>query len=338
VWYEAPMQPRHLQPNRFSIAPMMECTDRHCRAFHRILTRGALLYTEMVTAAAVVHGDVERLIGFDRTEQPVALQLGGSTSRELVEAARIGADLGYSEINLNCGCPSNRVHAGRFGACLMAEPGRVAECVAAMQSAISVPVTVKCRIGIDDQDSEEALSAFVAAIAAAGCRTVIVHARKAWLKGLSPKQNREVPPLDYGRVYRLKQARPDLSIILNGGVQSLEEAVGHLRHVDGVMLGRAAYERPWLLADVDRLIFGRANPVASREAAILRYLPYVEERIGRGVPLQTITRHLLGIFHGEPGGRQFRRVLSQSAHRPIAEPTLILRALESCTRISREAA
>jgi tRNA-dihydrouridine synthase A len=331
------MQPRHLQPHRFSVAPMMECTDRHCRAFHRILTREALLYTEMVTAAAVLHGNVERLIGFDPAERPVALQLGGSEPRALAAAARIGADLGYGEINLNCGCPSNRVHAGRFGACLMAEPGRVAECVEAMQSAVPVPVTVKCRIGIDDQDSEEALSAFVAAIAAAGCRTVIVHARKAWLKGLSPKQNREVPPLDHHRVHRLKQAWPDLGIILNGGVQSLDEAVGHLHHVDGVMLGRAAYERPWLLADVDRLIFGRANPVASREAALLRYLPYVEERLASGVPLQTMTRHLLGIFHGEPGGRQFRRVLSQSAHRPSADATLILRAIESCTRLGMAA-
>jgi tRNA-dihydrouridine synthase A len=327
------MQPRHLQLHRFSVAPMMECTDRHCRVFHRILTREALLYTEMVTAAAVLHGNVERLIGFDPAEQPVALQLGGSEPRELAAAARIGADLGYGEINLNCGCPSNRVHAGRFGACLMAEPGRVAECVEAMQSAVPVPVTVKCRIGIDDQDGEEALSAFVAAIAAAGCRTVIVHARKAWLKGLSPKQNREVPPLDHQRVHRLKQAWPDLGIILNGGVQSLDEALGHLRHVDGVMLGRAAYERPWLLADVDRLIFGRANPVASREAALLRYLPYVEERLASGVPLQTMTRHLLGIFHSEPGGRQFRRVLSQSAHRPNADAALILRAIESCTRL-----
>jgi tRNA-dihydrouridine synthase A len=327
------MQPLELPPHRFSVAPMMECTDRHCRAFHRILTREALLYTEMVTAAAVVHGNVGRLIGFDPAEQPVALQLGGSAPHELAEAARIGVDLGYSEINLNCGCPSNRVHAGRFGACLMAEPRRVAECVEAMQSAVSVPVTVKCRIGIDDQDSEESLSAFVAAIAAAGCRTVIVHARKAWLKGLSPKQNRDVPPLDYRRVYRLKQARPDLRIILNGGVQSLDEAVGHLRHVDGVMIGRAAYERPWLLADVDRLIFGRVNPVASREVALLSYLPYVEERLALGVPLQTMTRHLLGIFHGEPGGRQFRRVLSESAHRPSADAALILRAIESCIRI-----
>ena len=316
---------------------MMECTDRHCRAFHRILTREALLYTEMVTAAAVIHGDVERLIGFDPPEQPVALQLGGSEPRELAEAARIGAALGYREINLNCGCPSNRVHAGRFGACLMAEPRRVAACVEAMRSAVSVPVTVKCRIGIDEQDSEEALSAFVAAIAGAGCTTVVVHARKAWLKGLSPKQNREVPPLDHGRVYRLKQARPDLKIILNGGVQSLDEAVGHLRHVDGVMLGRAAYERPWLLADVDRVIFGRTNRLASREAALLRYLPYVEERLARGVPLQAMTRHLLGLFHGEPGGRQFRRVLSESVHREGADTALILRALESCTRI-REAA
>jgi tRNA-dihydrouridine synthase A len=332
------MQPLALPPHRFSVAPMMECTDRHCRAFHRILTREALLYTEMVAAAAVVHGDVERLIGFDPAEQPVALQLGGSAPHELAAAARIGAERGYREINLNCGCPSSRVHAGRFGACLMAEPERVGECIAAMQAAVSVPVTVKCRIGIDEQDSEEALSAFVDTIAAAGCSTVIVHARKAWLKGLSPKQNREVPPLDYGRVYRLKAARPALRIILNGGIQSLDEASSHLRHVDGVMIGRAAYERPWLLADVDRRIFGRDNPVTSREAALIRYLPYVEGRLVRGVPLPTMTRHLLGIYHGEPGGRQFRRVLSESVHLKGADAALILRAAECCSRISRVAA
>ena len=313
--------------NRFSVAPMMECTDRHCRAFHRLLTRGALLYTEMVTAAAVVHGDVERLIGFDPAEQPVALQLGGSHPRELVAASRIGADLGYREINLNCGCPSSRVHAGRFGACLMAEPRLVADCVVAMQAAVPVPVTVKCRIGIDDQDGEEALSDFVDWVAAAGCSTFIVHARKAWLKGLSPRQNCEVPPLDHGRVYRLKEARPELRIILNGGVQSLDEAKHHLRHVDGVMMGRAAYERPWLLADVDRVIFGRDNPVASREAALLGYLPYVERERARGVPLKVMARHLLGLYHGEPGGRQFRRALSETAHRKEADGRVILRAL-----------
>jgi len=313
--------------NRFSVAPMMECTDRHCRAFHRSLTRGALLYTEMVTAAAVVHGDVERLIGFDPAEQPVALQLGGSHPRELAAASRIGADLGYREINLNCGCPSSRVHAGRFGACLMAEPRLVADCVVAMQAAVPVPVTVKCRIGIDDQDSEEALSDFVDCVAAAGCSTFIVHARKAWLKGLSPRQNRQVPPLDHGRVYRLKQARPELRIILNGGVQSLDEAQHHLGHVDGVMMGRAAYERPWLLADVDRAIFGRDNPVASREAAVLGYLPYVERERARGVPLKVMARHLFGLYHGEPGGRQFRRALSETAHRSEANGRTILRAL-----------
>jgi tRNA-dihydrouridine synthase A len=322
-------------PDRFSVAPMMECTDRHCRAFHRLLTREALLYTEMVTAAAVTHGDVDRLIGFDPSEQPVALQLGGSHPRELAAASRIGADLGYREINLNCGCPSSRVHAGRFGACLMAEPRLVADCVAAMQAAVAVPVTVKCRIGIDDQDGEEALSAFVDAVAAAGCSTFIVHARKAWLKGLSPRQNREVPPLDHGRVHRLKQARPELRIILNGGVRSLDEAKHHLRHVDGVMMGRAAYERPWMLADVDRTIFGRDNPLASREAAVLQYLPHVERERARGVPLKAMTRHLLGLYHGEAGGRQFRRVLSETAHLKEADGRIILRALEWVARQAR---
>ncbi len=325
--------------HRFSVAPMMECTDRHCRAFHRLLTREALLYTEMVTAAAVTHGDVDRLIGFDPSEQPVALQLGGSDPRELAAAARIGADLGYREINLNCGCPSSRVHAGRFGACLMAEPALVADCVAAMQAAVSVPVTVKCRIGIDDQDGEEALSGFVDAVAAAGCSTFIVHARKAWLKGLSPRQNREVPPLDHGRVHRLKQARPELRIILNGGVRSLDEARHHLRHVDGVMMGRAAYEQPWSLADVDRKIFGCANPLASREAALLQYLPHVERERARGVPLKAMTRHLLGLFHGEAGGRQFRRVLSETAHLNEADGRVILHALRSvASHARREAA
>jgi tRNA-dihydrouridine synthase A len=325
--------------HRFSVAPMMECTDRHCRAFHRLLTREALLYTEMVTAAAVTHGDVDRLIGFDPSEQPVALQLGGSDPRELAAAARIGADLGYREINLNCGCPSSRVHAGRFGACLMAEPALVADCVAAMQAAVSVPVTVKCRIGIDDQDGEEALSGFVDAVAAAGCSTFIVHARKAWLKGLSPRQNREVPPLDHGRVHRLKQARPELRIILNGGVRSLDEARHHLRHVDGVMMGRAAYEQPWSLADVDRKIFGCANPLASREAALLQYLPHVERERARGVPLKAMTRHLLGLFHGEAGGRQFRRVLSEMAHLNEADGRVILHALRSvASHARREAA
>jgi tRNA-dihydrouridine synthase A len=334
---------RQLMPSsinhRFSVAPMMECTDRHCRAFHRLLTREALLYTEMVTAAAVTHGDVDRLIGFDPSEQPVALQLGGSDPRELAAAARIGADLGYREINLNCGCPSSRVHAGRFGACLMAEPALVADCVAAMQAAVSVPVTVKCRIGIDDQDGEEALSGFVDAVAAAGCSTFIVHARKAWLKGLSPRQNREVPPLDHGRVHRLKQARPELRIILNGGVRSLDEARHHLRHVDGVMMGRAAYEQPWSLADVDRKIFGCANPLASREAALLQYLPHVERERARGVPLKAMTRHLLGLFHGEAGGRQFRRVLSETAHLNEADGRVILHALRSvASHARREAA
>ena len=316
----------------FSVAPMMAWTDRHCRFFHRILTGRALLYTEMITAAAATHGDRERLLGFDPAEQPVALQLGGSDPRQLAEAARIGADLGYGEINLNCGCPSDRVRSGAFGACLMATPERVADCVAAMRAVVSIPVTVKCRIGIDDQDSEEGLADFVATVAGAGCRTFIVHARKAWLKGLSPKKNREVPPLDYGRVHRLKQARPDLTIILNGGLRSLAMALSHLPALDGVMLGRAAYEEPWILADVDRLFFGDETRLTTREAAIEIYLAYVDRKLRQGVPLATLSRPLLGLYHGEPGGRQFRRILTGSTDRS-AGPDLIRRAVaavQSC--------
>jgi tRNA-dihydrouridine synthase A len=313
--------------HRFCIAPMMDWTDRHCRSFHRILTRRTLLYTEMVTAGAVMHGDHERLIGFDAAEQPVALQLGGSDPRELAGAARIGEGFGYGEINLNCGCPSDRVQSGRFGACLMAEPELVARCFAAMQDAVSIPVTVKCRIGIDEQDEHEGLDRFVATVSSAGCRTFIVHARKAWLQGLSPKQNREVPPLNHRRVYRLKQDRPDLEIILNGGVQSIGEAEAHLERVDGVMLGRAAYQSPWLLAEVDRRIFGAAAPVDSREAAIETYLPYVERELHRGVPLSAMTRHLLGLYNGLPGARAFRRHLSENAHRGGAGAEVLRQAV-----------
>ena len=243
---------------------MMEWTDRHCRVFLRQLTARALLYTEMVTSGAVVHGNRERLLGFDPCEHPVALQIGGSDPRELAEAARIGADFGYDEINLNVGCPSDRVQSGRFGACLMAEPELVAASVAAMAEAVSLPVTVKCRIGIDDQDSEADLDRFVRAVADAGCRTVVVHARKAWLQGLSPKQNREVPPLDYGRVHRLKQAHPELEVVINGGIATLEDAEAHMARVDGVMLGRAAYHTPYLLAEVDRRFYGAASPAPTR--------------------------------------------------------------------------
>jgi tRNA-dihydrouridine synthase A len=311
---------------------MMDWTDRHCRFFHRQLTRRALLYTEMITAQAVRHGDRARLLGFDPHETPVALQLGGSDPALLAEAARWGEDFGYAEINLNVGCPSDRVREGRFGACLMAEPALVAACFAAMRAAVSIPVTIKCRIGIDDQDSEAALDHFVHTVAAEGCRTFIVHARKAWLKGLSPKENREVPPLDYDRVYRLKSIHHDLNIIINGGITSNESVKEHLDDVDGVMLGRAAYQQPWLLASVDREIFGDGPPVASRAEAVDRMRPYIAEELARGSWLSRITRHMLGLYHGEPGGRLWRRVLSEEASRPGAGLEVVDRALACVER------
>ena len=319
------------------VAPMMEWTDRHCRVFLRQLTAHALLYTEMVTSGAVVHGDRERILGFDPCEHPVALQIGGSDPRELAEAARIGADFGYDEINLNVGCPSDRVQSGRFGACLMAEPELVAASVAAMAEAVSLPVTVKCRIGIDDQDSEADLDRFVRAVADAGCRTVVVHARKAWLQGLSPKQNREVPPLDYGRVHRLKQAYPELEIVINGGIATLDDAEAHLARVDGVMLGRAAYHTPYLLAEVDRRFYGAASPAPTRGEVLERFLPYVERKLGEGVRLHQMTRHILGLFQGQPGARAFRRHLSERACRPGAGADVLREAARLVTDAGRSA-
>lgn len=298
-----------MKSHRLSVAPMMDWTDRNCRAFHRALTRRALLYTEMVTTGAVLHGDRERLLGFDPVEHPVALQLGGSDPVDLAASARIGEDLGYDEINLNVGCPSDRVQSGRFGACLMREPELVADCMAAMKAAVSVPVTVKCRIGVDDQDPEESLFRLVDLSAAAGVTTFIVHARMAWLKGLSPKENRDIPPLDYPLVYRLKRERPDLTVILNGGVPGLEAAQAHLAHVDGVMLGRAAYHEPGLLGAVDALIFGEGEAVDPFEA-VARYRPYIAGRLAAGAHLAGMTRHMLGLFHGRPGARSWRRILT----------------------------
>ncbi len=316
------------QARRLSVAPMMDWTDRHCRVFHRQLTRHALLYTEMLTTGAVIHGDRDHLLGFDAYEHPVALQLGGSDPAELAEAARIGEGTGYDEINLNCGCPSDRVQSGRFGACLMAEPDTVARGVDAMRRSVSLPVTVKCRIGIDDQDAEADLTKFIKTVASAGCDTFIVHARKAWLDGLSPKQNRDVPPLDYGRVYRLKKARPDLHISINGGIANLHEALDHLAHVDGVMLGRSAYQQPWLLADVDRLIFGAPeNPVTNRMDAAEKMIGYIEQRLNHGDYLTRITRHMMGLFHAQPGGRLWRRALSEDARCDGAGVEIIHHAL-----------
>jgi tRNA-dihydrouridine synthase A len=311
----------------FAVAPMMDWTDRHCRFFHRLLTRRALLYTEMVTADAVIHGDRERLIGFSVEEQPVAIQLGGANPARLAEAAGIAETFGYREINLNVGCPSDRVQSGRFGACLMEEPALVADCVAAMRDAVSVPVTVKCRIGIDDQDAEDALDAFVDTVAAAGCETFIVHARKAWLAGLSPKQNRDVPPLDHGRVHRLKARRPELCVVLNGGIGSLDEAEAHLADLDGVMMGRAAYQSPWRLAEVDGRLFG--DEVTAEEPAeiVERMVPYIERERARGTRLHQITRHMIGLFQGVPGARAWRRILSEEGIRPDAGVEVLRAAL-----------
>jgi len=304
--------------HRFSVAPMMDWTDRHCRVFHRHLTRRALLYTEMLTTGAIIHGDRERLLGFDAVEHPVALQLGGSDPGELAKAARIGEEFGYDEINLNVGCPSDRVKDGRFGACLMAEPELVARCVGAMKGVVSVPVTVKCRIGIDDQDPEVALDTLAHAVVAAGCDALIVHARKAWLNGLSPKENRDIPPLDYGRVYRLKRAMSDVPVIINGGIKSIDEAKAHLAHVDGVMLGRAAYQEPWRLLSVDQDIFGETAPHATMQEAFEAMASYIEQQLARGVRLHSITRHFVGAFHAVPGARAFRRHLAEQGVKPGA--------------------
>jgi len=297
---------------------MMDWTDRHCRVFHRALTRRARLYTEMLTTGAVIHGDRARLLGFDKSEHPVALQLGGSDPRALAEAARIGEDFSYDEINLNVGCPSDRVKDGRFGACLMAEPKLVAAGVEAMKRAVAIPVTVKCRIGIDDQDPEAALDELARDVVAAGSDALIVHARKAWLSGLSPKENRDVPPLDYDRVYRLKAALPHVPVIINGGIASLDEARAHLAHVDGVMLGRAAYQEPWRLLSVDPDIFGQAAPHASMKEVFEAMQPYIERELAQGTRLHAITRHFVGAYHAVPGARAFRRHLAEHGVRPGA--------------------
>ena len=332
-------------PHRLSVAPMMDWTDRHCRAFHRALTARALLYTEMVTAPAVIHGDPERLLRFDAVEHPVALQLGGSEPEQLAQAARIGAAYGYDEINLNVGCPSDRVQSGRFGACLMREPGLVADCMAAIKAAVAVPATVKCRIGVDDQDPAESLFATVDACAGVGIATFIVHARKAWLKGLSPKENRNVPPLDYALVRRLKRERPHLTICINGGIADLDQAEAHLDAadgvaLDGVMLGRAAYHEPGLLGAVDRRLFGQAGPDVDVWAALDRYRPYLAARLEEGVPLPAITRHMLGLMHGRPGARAFRRILTVETLRPGAGLEVVDRAADAVRQAEarREAA
>jgi len=302
----------------FSVAPMMDWTDRHCRVFHRLMTRRGRLYTEMLTTGAILHGDRGRLLGFDASEHPLALQLGGSDPRDIATAAKIGEDFGYDEINLNVGCPSDRVKDGRFGACLMAEPALVAACVDAMKRAVGIPVTVKCRIGIDDQDSEIALDGLARGVVDAGADALIVHARKAWLDGLSPKQNRDIPPLDYDRVYRLKAAMPGVPVIINGGIASLAEAKRHLGFVDGVMLGRAAYQEPWRLLSADPELFGETAPHTTMKQVFEAMMPYIESQLAQGTRLHSITRHFVGAFHAVAGARAFRRHLAENGVRPGA--------------------
>ena len=321
-----------LETTRLCVAPMMDWTDRHCRVFHRLLAPHARLYTEMVHAQAVILGDRGRLLGFDPVEHPVALQLGGSDPAQLAQAARIGADWGYDEVNLNVGCPSDRVQAGRFGACLMREPSLVAECVAAMVAASPVPVTVKCRLGVDELEDYGVFRAFIDTVAAAGCGLFVVHARKAWLQGLSPKENREIPPLRYDWVHRLKRERPDLRIVLNGGLATVDESVAALGQVDGVMIGRAAYHEPYRLHLMDRAMFAPGVAAIGRADLLRAYRPYVEACRARGVAVKHITRHILGLFHGQPGGRAFRQVLSEGAPRSDAGWDLIERALAVTVR------
>lgn len=314
---------------RVSVAPMMEWTDRFCRFLLRQISQHTLLYTEMVTTAALLHGNRDYLLRFDHGEHPVALQLGGNDPRDLSRCARMGADAGYDEINLNCGCPSDRVQAGQFGASLMKSPRTVAEGIAAMRASVRIPVTVKTRIGVDDWDSYSHLVDFIGTVAEAGCNTFIIHARKAWLQGLSPKQNREIPPLQYNRAYQLKQDFPALEIILNGGVNSLDEVANHLAQVDGVMLGRAAYHNPYLLADVDRRFYGKTGSIPSREQILDRYADFMENQLAEGVKLSHMSRHAVGLFQGQPGARRFRRYISEHACRPGAGTEVLYAAVDA---------
>ncbi len=313
--------------HKVCIAPMMAWTDRHFRAFMRCISPNLFLYTEMVTAPAVIHGDRDKLLGFAAAEHPVALQLGGSDPAQLAECSRIVADYGYDEVNLNVGCPSDKVQSGKFGACLMKEPDLVADCVQAMQQVVQIPVTVKCRIGVDDQDSYQHLYDFTAKMQSAGVNLLIVHARKAWLQGLSPRQNREVPPLCYDRVYQLQQDFPNMQIIINGGIRTLQAVSEHLVNVGGVMIGRAAYEAPEFLAAIDNAMFAATNPLKSETQWVQDYIPYIIKQLGEGVPLRHMTKHLLGLFAGRPGARRWRRYLSENTHRAGADETVLLRAL-----------
>lgn len=311
----------------FSVAPMMEWTTRHCRVFHRQLSKEALLYTEMVTTGAVIHGDRERLLGFDDVEHPIAVQLGGSDAKELAEAARICEDWGYDQINLNVGCPSDRVQSGKFGACLMAEPDLVSNGVKAMKAAVSIPVTVKCRIGIDEQDEEQALDTLVDQVLGEGCDSITVHARKAWLQGLSPKENRDIPPLNYDRVYRLKQRLPKVPVGINGGIETLDQAEEHLAIMDEAMLGRAAYHSPALLAEVDRRIYGKQVEDADLFQAAEAMIPYIDKHIAKGGRANHVTRHMLGLFQGRPGARRWRQILTVDSVKPDAGSEVVTQAL-----------
>ncbi len=311
---------------KLSIAPMLDWTDRHYRYFVRLITRHTLLYSEMVTTGALIHGDRKRFLQFNPAEHPIALQLGGSDPGALAECACMAQEWGYDEVNLNVGCPSDRVQSGRFGACLMLEPDLVAECISTMQAAVSIPVTVKHRVGIDRDDSYETLHRFVSTVAAAGCQTFIVHARNAWLQGLSPKENRDVPPLRYDIVQRLKGDFPEHEIIINGGIKSLDAAEEQLQHLDGVMIGREAYQNPWILAEADRRLFGDNHPIPSRHQIIEQLMPYAQNECSRGNPISQITRHILGLFQGQPGARAWRRHISENAHRKGATPEIITQA------------
>ncbi len=316
---------------------MMDWTDRHCRAFHRQLSKKALLYTEMVTTGAVIHGDREHLLGFSGPEHPIACQLGGSDPKDMAKAARVVAEFGYDEVNINVGCPSDRVQSGSFGACLMQEPELVAECVSAMKAAVDIPVTVKCRIGVDDQDPEEALDRMADAVFAAGTDALWVHARKAWLQGLSPKENRDIPPLDYDRVLRLKQRLPEKYIGLNGGLQTLDHGEPYLEHLDGLMFGRAAYHTPEILGEVDRRIYGCDTPDVSPWHAVKGHMAYLEDQLGKGVKLAHMTRHMLGLFHGRPGARSWRRILTVEAIKPGAGLEVVEKALAAVSPANFEA-
>lgn len=326
--------PDNTLDRRFTLAPMMEWSTSDCRTFWRILTQKAVLYTEMVTTGALLHGDRKRFLDYNACEHPLALQLGGSNPQHLAECAKIAEDWGYDEVNLNCGCPSDRVQNGMIGACLMAEPELVADCIASMQAAVSIPVTVKHRIGIDDMDDYEGLVRFVSTIAATGCTTFIVHARKAWLKGLSPKENREIPPLQYDKVYQLKQDFSHLNIIINGGITTLEQSKSLLSQLDGVMIGREAYSNPYLLARVDQEIYGIDRPIISRDEAMALFSAYCEEQLAKGVRLNHLTRHILGLYQGQPGARQFRRIISEEAHKPNAGIDVLNRALGALNEVT----